>query len=137
MQETPDIVVRFFSAWSRRDPALALAEVTDDVTITDPHGTYSGSAALGEHLEMILRRFDFAPAKIRNAFVDGDLAGDARLAFLVECPMTGRSSRLAGVSTGFEAAVFVQLRGGKIATWNEYWDPAPMAREIAEGTARG
>jgi hypothetical protein len=63
--------------------------------------------------------------------VDGDVDGDARLAFIAECPMIGRSSKLVGISTGFEAAVFAQLRGGKIAEWQEYWDPAPLARAIA------
>ncbi len=130
MSAVPEVVTRFFSAWSERNPDLAVAVVTDDVTIADPYGTHVGSSVLHDHIEMIIRRFDFAPAVIRNCFVDGDLTGDARLAFIAECPMTGRSSKLAGISTGFEAAVFAQLRGGKIAQWNEYWDPAPLARAL-------
>lgn len=131
MTAVPEIITRFFSAWSERNPELAVAEVTDDVTIRDPYGINVGPKVLHEHIEMIIRRFDFSPAIIRNCFVDGDLSADARLAFLAECPMTGRSSKVAGISTGFEAAVFVQLRGGKIAQWNEYWDPAALARALA------
>ena len=135
MSETPEVLVRFFSAWSKRDPALALAEVTPDVVITDPFGSNVGSEVLREHLEMILRRFDFAPARISNCFVDGELDGDCRIAFVAECPMTGRSSSVAGVETGFEAAVFVTLKGGRIHRWNEYWDPAPMTAKLAGATA--
>jgi ketosteroid isomerase-like protein len=129
-QEAPEILTQFFSAWSLREPDRILAVVSPDISITDPNGSYQGAAALHEHVVGILRSFDFAPAKIRNCFVDGDLAGDARLAFLVECPMTGRSSRLAGIETGFEAAVFATLNDGKIATWNEYWDPAPLRNDL-------
>lgn len=130
MTSVPGVVTRFFSAWSERNPELAAAEVTEDVTITDPYGTNVGRQVLRDHIEMIIRRFDFTPAIIRNCFVDGDLDSDARLAFVAECPMIGRSSKVAGITTGFEAAVFVQLREGKIAQWNEYWDPAPLARTL-------
>jgi SnoaL-like domain len=132
---TPPILIQFFSAWSEREPERVLPLTTEDLRISDPNGSYVGSAALHEHIVGILRSFDFAPAKIRNCFVDGDLDGDARLAFLVECPMVGRSKRLAGIETGFEAAVFATLIGGKIATWNEYWDPAPFARSLAVSVA--
>ena len=134
MSDTPPVIRRFLSAWSDRDPQLAGNEVTPDVTITDPYGTTEGPAGLIEHLDVILRRFDFTPASVTNCFVDGDLATDARLAFVLDCPMKGRSSRVLGLETGFEAGVFVQLRGGKIHTWTEYWDPAPMARTLAEAS---
>jgi SnoaL-like domain len=131
MTAIPGVITRFFSAWSERDPLLAVAEVTDDVTITDPFGPNSGAKALADHLEVVLRQFDFAPPIISNCFVDGDLADDARISFVVECPMTGRSSRIRGLKTGFEGAVFVNLKEGRIHRWQEYWDPAPLTKALS------
>jgi SnoaL-like domain len=59
MSAVPEVITRFFSAWSERNPDLAVAVVTDDVTITDPYGTHAGARVLRDHIEMIIRRFDF------------------------------------------------------------------------------
>ena len=131
MADVPAVVTRFLSAWSDREPARAAAEVTDDVVIIDPNGRVDGPATLVEHIEAVLRRFDFDASSVHSCFVEGDLAADARMAFVFACRMNGRSSRLAGIETGFDSAVFVALRGGKIATWTEYWDPAPMQTTLA------
>ena len=130
MAEIPAVLTRFFSAWSERNPALVISEVTGDVHITDPLNSIVGSDALVEHIETVLRRFEFLPAQIQRVVVEGDLDGTSTLAFVVRCPMLGRSSRFVGLETAFEAAVFATLDGGRIATWQEYWDPAPLQRAI-------
>jgi ketosteroid isomerase-like protein len=127
MSDVPQVIRTFLSAWSERDPSLAAASVTDDVVIHDPSNDVTGPSALVEHLEVILRRFDFA-ITYGPCLCEGD-----RVAFTCRIDMTGRSSRLAGVRTGFEPAIFVQLRDGRIASWTEYWDPAPLARDLAAG----
>ena len=129
MSEVPEVVGRFLSAWTLRDPQIAAAAVTKDVVITDPNGTFTGPAALVEHLDVILRRFDFG-ITFGTCLVDGD-----QVACTYRCDMTGRSSRLAGVVTGFDAALFVELREGKIHRWTEYWDPAGVARHLAAAAA--
>ena len=134
MSATPAVITRFFSAWAQRDPDLAIAEVTPDVVIADPFGSNVGPDVLREHLDAILRRFDFAPAQVTNCLIDGDPNADCQLAFIAQVSMTGRSKRVLGVETGFEAATFVTLKGGKIHRWNEYWDPAPMAATLAAAT---
>ena len=129
MSVVPEIVRTFLSAWTERDPGRVLLAVTDDVLIRDPNTSIQGPAALIEHLEVIHRRFDFAVA-FGPCITEGD-----HLAFTCHIAMTGRSSRLAGVRTGFDPAVFVELRDGKIASWTEYWDPAPMTRDLEAAAA--
>ena len=131
MSDVPPVITRFLSAWSVRDPQVAAAEVTDDVVLSDPNERFDGRPAVVDHLELILRRFDFDTPTVDHCVVDGDPTGDATAAFVLKVRMTGRSTRLAGVVTGFEAGVFVDIRGGLIARYQEYWDPAPMARALA------
>ena len=137
MSDVPSVIRSFLSAWSERDPSRAAAAVTDDVVVIDPNGRVEGPTPLVEHIEMVLRRFDFDASSVHSCFVEGDLSADARMAFVFACRMKGRSSRLAGVETGFDAAVFVSLRAGKIATWTEYWDPAPMVAGLALAASNG
>ena len=125
MSDVPEVIQRFLSAWTERDPTLAAQSVTEGVLIRDPNQSVQGAGPLVEHLEVILRRFDFA-ITYGPCLREGDL-----VAFTCSISMVGRSSRLAGVKAGFDPAVFVELRDDKIASWTEYWDPAPLARALA------
>ena len=120
MQEVPDIVKSFFSAWTLRDPAIAAALVTDDVRIIDPNNNVSGPQPLVEHLKSALHHFDFDVEY-------GQCWGDAE-DFVFQCRVSlrGRSKHFVNIQTGFEPAVFVKLRDGKIASWVEYWDPREL-----------
>ncbi len=131
MSDTPAAITRFLSAWTARDPQLAAAEVTDTVVLVDPNERHEGRDALVVHLEQVLRRFDFQSTAIEHCVVDGDPLGDAQVAFILRVKMTGRSSRLAGVVSGFDAGVFVTLVGAKIDRYTEFWDPTPMAAALS------
>ncbi len=125
MSEVPEIVRTFLSAWSERDPSIVARCVTDDVAIDDPNNSCRGPEPLIEHLAMVLERFDFS-VSYGPCVRDGDL-----VAFRCRIDMVGRRGRLEGLRTGFEPSVWVELRNGLIATWTEYWDPAPLARDLA------
>jgi len=129
MSDVPEVVRTFLSAWTEKDSSLAVGVITDDVAIKDPNASIVGPGPLVEHLDAIFRRFDFA-VTYGTCVREGD-----SIAFTCRIDMTGRSSRLAGVQTGFSPAVFVQLRDGKIASWTEYWDPAPLTRDLSAATA--
>ena len=129
MSDVPEVVRTFLSAWTEKDSSLAVGVITDDVAIKDPNASIVGAAPLVEHLDVIFRRFDFA-VTYGTCVQEGD-----NIAFTCRIDMTGKSSRLAGVQTGFSPAVFVHLRDGKIASWTEHWDPAPLHRDLAAAAA--
>ncbi len=127
MKEIPEIVHTFFSAWTLRDPAIAAAMVTDDVIIRDPNNAADGPKALVDHLEKALHHFDFDVEY-------GECWGEPEdFVFLCHVGLTGRSKHFANIRTGFDPAVFVKLRDGKIASWVEYWDPREL-NAVLSGT---
>jgi ketosteroid isomerase-like protein len=120
MDTVPDIVKTFFNAWILRDPAIAAALVTDDVTIRDPNNAADGPAALVEHLNSALHHFDF------DVEYGQCWGGPDDFVFLCRVGLTGRSKHFAHVQTSFEPAVFVKLRDGLIESWIEHWDPREL-----------
>jgi ketosteroid isomerase-like protein len=127
MNNVPDLVKTFFSAWILKDPAIAAALVTSDVVIRDPNNNAVGPDALVEHLLVALRNFDF-DVEYGQCWGEPD-----DFVFLCRVELTGKSKYFAHVQTSFEPAVFVKLRDGLIASWVEYWDPRELNKTLASG----
>jgi ketosteroid isomerase-like protein len=125
MQEVPEIVKSFFGAWLKRDPAIAVALVTQTVTITDPNFSAVGPDALVDHLQLALNHFDF-DVEYGQCWGEPD-----DFVFRCKVLLVGRSKHFAHIRTSFEPAVFVKLQDGLIASWVEYWDPRQLNDALA------
>ena len=125
MNEVPQIVKTFFDAWILRDPSIAAAMVTNDVTVKDPNNNVRGPEALVEHLELALRHFDFSVEY-------GQCWGEPNdFVFLCHIALSGRSKHYANVQINFAPAVFVKLTDGLISSWAEYWDPRALNASLS------
>jgi uncharacterized protein (TIGR02246 family) len=110
-----DLVERQAHAWERNDFAVAAADWMPDGVLTAP-GAIVPFAALEAAMTAFHRDFTGLEVTITNIFHD-----DARTKVAIEWTWTV-SRRADGRRSATPDAIIVDLDGGRIRSWREYFD---------------
>jgi ketosteroid isomerase-like protein len=128
--EVLELVARQAQAWERNDFALAAPDWLPDGELTSPAGRVP-AASIERELTNFHERFADLRVTILNVFVSPD---SMKVAIEWDWEVTRRSDGVRGIT---HDAIIVDLVGGKIASWREYFDlggsveavPAPPSVE--------
>jgi len=120
----PETVARnFFAAWPRRSMEELLGYFTDDALYHNmPLEPVTGKDGIREILNMFI-------------FADGLEAELIHVATLGEVVFTERVDRmtLGGKRVVLPCAGVMEVRGGKIAAWRDYFDLGTWQRQAGQG----
>jgi ketosteroid isomerase-like protein len=109
------LVQRQARAWERNDFQLGASDWLPDGELTSPAGRVP-AAEIEDELANFHRHFADLRVTILNVFASPD---SARVAIEWDWEVTRRSDGMRGVT---HDAIIVDLVGGKIASWREYFD---------------
>jgi len=123
------LVARQARAWERNDFARAAADWLPDGVLSAPGGAWH-VADLPQAMAEIHAHLSELAVSITNVFASSD---GRQVAIEWEWTATGKAD---GVRTTTHDAIIVELSGGKIRSWREYFDTAEAARS-AEGPQSG
>jgi len=113
--EVRALVERQARAWERNDFQLAASDWLPDGELTSPAGRVP-AGEIERELTTFHQRFADLQVTILNVFASAD---SARVAIEWDWEVTRRSDGVRGVT---HDAIIVDLVGGKIASWREYFD---------------
>ena len=111
------LVERQARAWEKQDFTLAAAAWLPTAVLMSPEGN-TPAAQMPASLKDYFKDFSDLHVTIKNVFASPD---GKKLAIEWDWAITRKKDGKRGVS---HDAIIVDLQGGKIASWREYYDPA-------------
>ena len=111
------LVERQARAWEKHDFSLAASDWLPTAVLMSPEGN-TPAARLPASIKDYFKDFSDLHVTIKNVFVSPD---GKKLAIEWDWAITRKKDGKRGVS---HDAIIVDLMGGKIASWREYYDPA-------------
>jgi ketosteroid isomerase-like protein len=111
------LVERQARAWEKQDFTLAASDWLPTAVLMSPEGN-TPAARLPASIKDYFKDFSDLHVTIKNVFVSPD---GKKLAIEWDWAITRKKDGKRGVS---HDAIIVDLMGGKIASWREYYDPA-------------
>jgi len=111
------LVERQARAWERQDFTLAASDWLPTAVLMSPEGN-TPAAQMAASMKDYFKDFSDLRVTIKNVFVSPD---GKKLAIEWDWAITRKRDGKRGVS---HDAIMVDLEGGKIASWREYYDPA-------------
>ena len=111
------LVERQARAWERQDFTLAASDWLPTAVLMSPEGN-TPAAQMAASMKDYFKDFSDLRVTIKNVFVSPD---GKKLAIEWDWAITRKRDGKRGVS---HDAIIVDLEGGKIASWREYYDPA-------------
>jgi ketosteroid isomerase-like protein len=114
-QEIVSLVERQAQAWERNDFGLGAPDWLPDGELTSPAGRIS-AAQIEQELTSFHERFRDLKVTVLNVFAS---PGATQVAIEWDWEVTRRSDGVRGLT---HDAIIVDLVGGRIASWREYFD---------------
>jgi ketosteroid isomerase-like protein len=111
------LVERQASAWEKHDFSLAASDWLPTAVLMSPEGN-TPAGQMPASMKDYFKDFSDLHVTIKNVFVSPD---GKKLAIEWDWAITRKKDGKRGVS---HDAIIVDLLGGKIASWREYYDPA-------------
>jgi ketosteroid isomerase-like protein len=111
------LVERQARAWEKRDFTLAASDWLPTAVLISPEGN-TPAAQMPASMKDYFKDFSDLHVTIKNVFASPD---GKKLAIEWDWAITRKKDGKRGVS---HDAIIVDLLGGKIASWREYYDPA-------------
>jgi ketosteroid isomerase-like protein len=111
------LVDRQARAWEKQDFTLAASDWLPTAVLTSPEGN-TPAADMPKSMKDYFKDFSDLHVTVKNVFVSAD---GRKLAIEWDWAVTRKRDGQRGTS---HDAIIVDLRGGKIASWREYYDPA-------------
>jgi len=111
------LVERQARAWEKQDFALAAGDWLPTAVLLSPEGN-TPATQMPASMKDYFKDFSDLKVTIKNVFASPD---GNKVAIEWDWAITRRKDGKRGVS---HDAIIVDLRGGKIASWREYYDPA-------------
>ncbi|MEA2544186.1 MAG: hypothetical protein QOH35_5552 [Acidobacteriaceae bacterium] len=111
------LVERQASAWEKHDFSLAASDWLPTAVLMSPEGN-TPAGQMPASMKDYFKDFSDLHVTIKNVFVSPD---GKKLAIEWDWAITRKKDGKRGVS---HDAIIVDLMGGKIASWREYYDPA-------------
>jgi ketosteroid isomerase-like protein len=111
------LVERQARAWEKQDFTLAAADWLPTAVLMSPEGN-TPAAQMPTSMRDYFKDFRDLKVTIKNVFASPD---GNKVAIEWDWAITRRKDGKRGVS---HDAILVDLKGGKIASWREYYDPA-------------
>jgi ketosteroid isomerase-like protein len=114
---TRQLVERQARAWEKQDFSLAASDWLPNAVLMSPEGN-TPAAQMPASMKDYFKDFGDLHVTIKNVFASPD---DKKLAIEWDWAITRKKDGKRGIS---HDAIIVDLVGGKIASWREYYDPA-------------
>jgi ketosteroid isomerase-like protein len=111
------LVERQARAWEKQDFTLASGDWLPTAVLMSPEGN-TPAAQMPASMKDYFKDFSDLKVTIKNVFASPD---GSKVAIEWDWAITRRKDGKRGVS---HDAILVDLKGGKIASWREYYDPA-------------
>jgi uncharacterized protein (TIGR02246 family) len=111
------LVERQAHAWEKQDFALAASDWLPTAVLTSPEGN-TPAGKLSAAMKDYFKDFTDLHVNIKNVFASPD---GKKVAIEWDWAVTRKKDGKRGIS---HDAILVDLVGGKIASWREYYDPA-------------
>jgi ketosteroid isomerase-like protein len=111
------LVERQAHAWEKHDISLASPDWLPNAVLSSPEGN-TPAPELGKAMSDYFKGYTDLHVTIKNIFVSPD---GNKVAIEWDWAITRKRDGYKGVS---HDAILVDLKGGKIASWREYYDPA-------------
>jgi ketosteroid isomerase-like protein len=111
------LVERQARAWEKQDFTLAASDWLPTSVLMSPEGN-TPAAQMAASMKDYFKDFSDLQVTIKNVFASPD---GKKLAIEWDWAITRKKDGKRGVS---HDAIIVDLAGGKIASWREYYDPA-------------
>ena len=111
------MVERQARAWEKQDFTLAASDWLPTAVLMSPEGN-TPAAQMPAAMKDYFKDFSDLHVTIKNVFTSSD---GKKLAIEWDWAITRKKDGKRGVS---HDAIIVDLQGGKIASWREYYDPA-------------
>lgn len=111
------LVERQARAWEKQDFSLAASDWLPTAVLMSPEGN-TAAPQMPASMKDYFKDFSDLHVTIKNVFVS---PGGKKLAIEWDWAITRKKDGRRGVS---HDAIIVDLLGGKIASWREYYDPA-------------
>ncbi len=111
------LVERQARAWEKQDFTLAASDWLPTAVLISPEGN-TPAAEMSASMKDYFKDFDDLHVTIKNVFASPD---GKKLAIEWDWAVTRKKDGKRGTS---HDAIIVDLVGGKIASWREYYDPA-------------
>ena len=111
------LVERQARAWERQDFTLAASDWLPTAVLMSPEGN-TPAPQMPASMKDYFKDFTDLHVTIKNVFLSPD---DKKLAIEWDWAITRKKDGKRGIS---HDAIIVDLQGGKIASWREYYDPA-------------
>jgi ketosteroid isomerase-like protein len=111
------LVERQARAWEKQDFALAASDWLPTAVLMSPEGN-TPAPQMAASMKDYFKDFSDLHVTIKNVFASPD---GKKLAIEWDWAITRKKDGKRGVS---HDAIIVDLQGGKIASWREYYDPA-------------
>jgi ketosteroid isomerase-like protein len=111
------LVDRQARAWEKQDFTLAVSDWLPTAVLISPEGKTAASDMPGS-MKDYFKDFGDLHVTVKNVFVSPD---GNKLAIEWDWAVTRKRDGMRGVS---HDAIIVDLTGGKITSWREYYDPA-------------
>jgi limonene-1,2-epoxide hydrolase len=127
MRAIPQAIQDFRRGFIEENQDLVLASVTEDVIFQDPFGIFEGSNALRRYCKATFRRFREYRWDVLRFAIDGNtfwMQWDVSMTGDVD-PIKDKQIKLMGAS-------IIDIRGDKIAHWNDYWESFPEQLAIPQ-----
>jgi ketosteroid isomerase-like protein len=111
------LVERQARAWEKQDFTLAASDWLPTAVLMSPEGS-TPATQMAASMKDYFKDFSDLHVTIKNVFASPD---GKKVAIEWDWAITRRKTGKRGVS---HDAIIVDLQGGKIASWREYYDPA-------------
>ncbi len=111
------LVDRQARAWEKQDFALAASDWLPTAVLISPEGK-TGANDMAASMKDYFKDFSDLQVTVKNVFASPD---GKKLAIEWDWAITRKRDGMRGIS---HDAIIVDLSGGKIASWREYYDPA-------------
>lgn len=125
-EDNESIVRRFIADWSSLDADRLAAYFTEDgVYHNMPMQPVAGKAALRKFIAAFIANWDSTHWEILNFAVDGERVYVERIDRMI----------VDGKPVNLPCFGVLEMRGGKIAEWRDYFDMATYTKAVAAATA--
>src|SRR5271156_6221566 len=111
------LVERQARAWEKQDFTIAASDWLPTAVLTSPEGN-TAAPDMPASMKDYFKDFSDLHVTIKNVFASPD---GKKLAIEWDWAITRKKDGKRGIS---HDAIIVDLQGGKIASWREYYDPA-------------
>jgi ketosteroid isomerase-like protein len=111
------LVDRQARAWEKQDFAIAASDWLPNAVLISPEGKVA-AGEMPKSMKDYFKDFSDLHVRVKNVFVSAD---GKKLAVEWDWSVNRRRDGQRGIS---HDAIIVDLNGGKIASWREYYDPA-------------